>query len=408
MSKIFLLAWRNLWRNRKRTFITLASIVFAVIIATFMRGIQLGSYEKMLNDAIQNTSGHIAIMGKDYWEDKSLINSMPVDSHMDSLIQSNPLVEVSIPKITSGCLVSFGNATRGVLVMGVDPELEDFQSGLKNKMIAGQYLSSQNSVIIGEDLARYLKADVGDSVVLLGQGYQGMTAAGLYPITGIFSHPLGQLNKRVVYISLGTAEDLFFMYDRRSQQSIVLKDYTDEDKLMSIITPELDTSLYEVQDWRVMNKEILQNIESDNFFGIIMIGILYMVIGFGVFGTILMMVMERRKEFSVMIAIGMKRRKLLTVVIVEAVYMAIIGSIVGLMLAFPLVLFYYFNPITFTGEQAELYYEFNMEPILQVSLQPDYMVAQFLIVLVLSLIASILPLNSILKLDIVKVIRGRQ
>ena len=69
-------------------------------------------------------------------------------------------------------------------------------------MIKGEYLSEHNSVIIGKDLARYLKADVGDTIVLLGQGYQGMTAAGLYPISGIYSHPLGQLNKRVVYITL--------------------------------------------------------------------------------------------------------------------------------------------------------------------------------------------------------------
>ena len=109
-----------------------------------------------------------------------------------------------------------------------------------------------------------------------------------------------------------------------------------------------------------------------------------------------------------MIAIGMKRSYLLSVIMVEAVYMAIIGSILGLILAFPIILFYYFNPITFTGESAELYYQMNMEPILPVSMKPGYMFSQFLIVLALSLLASLLPLNSIYKLDIVKVIRGRQ
>ena len=408
MKKVFILAWRNLWRNKKRTIITLASITFAVIIATFMRGMQLGSYEKMLNDAMRSTSGHLAIMGKDYWDDKSLINSMPVDDEMDSLVQSNELVSLTIPKITSGCLASFGNATRGVLVLGVDPEKEDFQTGMGSKVIEGEYLPSDNSIMIGKDLAKYLKAGIGDSVVLLGQGYQGVTAAGLYPISGIFSHPLGQLNKRVVYITLPTAEELFFMYGRLSSNAIILDDYSDEDKLVRLISESLDTSIYEMKDWRVMNKEILQGIESDNFFGVIMIGILYMVIGFGIFGTILMMTMERRKEFSVMIAIGMKRTRLLSVIIVEAIYMAIIGSVIGLILAFPLVLFYHLNPIEFTGETAELYYQLNMEPILPVSIKPGYMFYQFVVVLILSLVASILPLNSILKLDIVKVIRGRQ
>ncbi len=408
MKKIFILAWRNLWRNKKRTAITLASITFAVIIATFMRGMQLGSYEKMLNDAMRSTSGHLGIMGKDYWDDKSLINSMPIDDELGAILEKNDLVQITIPKITSGCLASFGDATRGVMVLGVDPEKEDFQSGMKNKMLEGEFLNSDHSIVIGKDLAKYLKAGIGDSVVLLGQGYQGVTAAGLYPITGIFSHPLGQLNKRVVYITIPTAEELFFMYGRLSSNSIILHDYTDEDKIVEAIAEKLDTGLYEMKDWRVMNKEILQGIESDNFFGVIMIGILYMVIGFGIFGTILMMTMERRKEFSVMIAIGMKRRKLLSVIIVEAVYMAIIGSILGLILAFPLVLFYHFNPIEFTGDTAELYYQLNMEPILPVSIKPGYMVSQFLVVLVLSLVASTLPLNTILKLDIVKVIRGRQ
>ena len=76
MKKQLIFAWRNLWRNKKRTYITLGSIVFAVVIATFMRGMQLGSYEKMLNDAIRSTTGHFSVMGKDYWDDKSLINSM--------------------------------------------------------------------------------------------------------------------------------------------------------------------------------------------------------------------------------------------------------------------------------------------------------------------------------------------
>jgi len=313
-----------------------------------------------------------------------------------------------VPKISSGCLVSFGKATRGVLVLGVDPEIENFQSGLQKKLIKGQYFPNDNSVLIGKDLAKYLKADIGDSIVLLGQGYQGITAAGLYPIPGIFSHPLGELNKRVVYVTIPLAEELFFMYDRLTQQAIVLKDFEDQDLIVREIVQNLDTNLYEMKDWKVMNKEILQGIESDNFFGVIMISILYMVIGFGIFGTILMMTMERRKEFSVMIAIGMKRTKLLSVIVIEAIYMAIIGSLIGLILAFPLVLFYHINPIEFTGETAELYYQMNMEPILQVSIKPDYMFDQFLIVLVISLIASILPLNSILKLDIVKVIRGRQ
>lgn len=409
MKRKITLAWRNLWRNKKRTYITLGSVTFAVIVATMMRGLQLGTYDKMLDDAIKSSTGHVALMDKLYWDDKTLLNSMEFPLELEETLNNDENIEFWVPQLLSGALVSSGQHTRGVLVQGVNPEVQDRQIGLANKIISGQYLQDgDQSVLIGKELSQFLRIDVGDTVVLLGQGYMGVTAAGKYPVKGIFDHPMAEFNKRMVFLPLATAQYLFFMDGRLTNVNLVLKDNDEVKETQVYYESKMDTTLLEARGWRSMNREILSGIESDNFFGKIMISILYMVIGFGLFGTILMMTMERKKEFSIMIAIGMRRAKLLTQVILESIMIASLGAVAGLIISFPIVYFYYLNPIPVPEESAEMYRQMNMEPILQISIKPGYMILQFAIVLGVSVIASIIPLNNIMKFNIVDIIRGRQ
>jgi len=409
MTSKLTLAWRNIWRNRKRTNITLASIIFAVVIATFMRGLQLGSYDKMLYDAIRSSTGHIALMDKMFWDDKTLDNSMEINDDLEQTLDHDQNIELWAPEVLGGCLASVGNNTRGVVVQGVDPEKKNSQIKFKEKLIAGEYLElDDQSVMIGMDLASFLKVGVGDSLVLLGQGFMGMTAAGVYHVKGIYDHPMAEFNRRFVFMPLAAAQYLFFMEGRVSSVNLVLNDPSQIPNETSYYLSKIDTATQEIRNWRSMNRDMLQAIESDNFFGKIMIGVLYMVIGFGIFGTILMMTMERKREFSIMMAIGMQQHKLISQVILESIYIAAIGAVIGLIISFPIVYFYSLNPIPITGESAQMYRDLNMEPVLQISTNPGYMTAQFAIVLAISLVASIIPSFNIMKFNIVDIIRGRQ
>jgi len=409
MSSKLTLAWRSIWRNKKRTYITLSSIVFAVIIATFMRGLQLGSYDKMLYDAIRSTTGHIALMDKSFWDNRTMDNSMELTPELEQALDQDQKIELWAPEISGGCLASVGNNTRGVVVQGVDPDKKDAQIKFREKLIEGSYFEHHDqSIMIGKDLAAFLNVGVGDTVVLLGQGYMGMTAAGIYPVKGIYDHPMAEFNRRMVLMPLAAAQYLFFLEGRVSTVNLVLNDADDIPLKTEFYRSKIDTATTEVRNWESMNRDMLSAIESDNFFGRIMIGILYMVIGFGIFGTILMMTMERKREFSIMMAIGMQDYKVITQVILESLFIATIGAIVGLIISFPIVYFYSLNPIPVPEESAQLYRDLNMEPVLSISSEPGYMVAQFGIVLIISLIASIFPLYNIMKFNIVDIIRGRQ
>lgn len=409
MKHTLIFAWRNLWRNKRRTLITISSIVFAVVIAAFMRGMQLGSYEKMLNDAIKSTTGHLAIMDRDYWDNQTLINSVEVTPKLDSLVRTDPDAMIAAREIVTGCLASSGYSTRGILVKGVEPEAEDLRSGMKDKVLEGRYLSRQESgILLGEKLASYLHIETGDSVVILGQGYMGMTAAAELEVIGIFEHPMEQVEKRIAFVSIETAEEVFFMTDRATSLSIVLNDYQQLDISSARYTAVLDTARYEVKPWQEMNEVLLQQIESDSFFGKIIIGILYLVIGFGIFGTVLMMIMERRREFSVMMALGMRSSRLVRIVLIETIMIGVIGALIGLILSFPVIYYFHLNPIPITGDSADIYREFNMEPVLEVAIQPVSLVWQFIIVLALSIAAAVFPVGSISRFNFVSIIRGRQ
>ncbi|MEP2507995.1 MAG: hypothetical protein ABJH72_01490, partial [Reichenbachiella sp.] len=162
MKRKIILAWRNLWRNKKRTYITLASVTFAVVIATMMRGLQLGTYDKMLDDAITSTTGHVALMDKLYWDDKTLLNSMEFPPNLEEVLRADPNLDFWVPQLFSGALVSSGQHTRGVLVQGVDPQVQDRQINLSEKIIEGSYLSDEDeAVLIGKELSLFLRIGVG-------------------------------------------------------------------------------------------------------------------------------------------------------------------------------------------------------------------------------------------------------
>lgn len=130
------LAWRNLWRNRRRTLITSASIFFAVFFALLMRSLQLGSYDHMYKNAIESYSGYIQVQQKDFWDEKIVDNTFPYDQKFEQQILGDENVEATIPRFESFALASNGPQTKGVLVMGVDPDREKHLSRVLDKMVA--------------------------------------------------------------------------------------------------------------------------------------------------------------------------------------------------------------------------------------------------------------------------------
>jgi ABC-type lipoprotein release transport system permease subunit len=407
MKDYFKIAWRNLWRNRRRSLLTIASVMFALFLALIMRSMQLGSYSSMVESAVKSTTGYIQVHEKGYWDDKSIDNTFESGAAIEKTILSHPNVKAIVPRLESFALLSSGRQTKGAAVIGTDPATENDISGLKDRIVSGQYLEpGDQAILLAEGLAQYLKSEVGDTVVLLGQGYHGMTAAAAYPVKGIIRFIQPDINNTLTYIPLAAAQELFSSPGRLTSLSIMLNDPDMMTKTRGELVKELPETL-EVMSWNEMLTELVNAIEGDNISGLFNLGILYLVVGFGILGTILMSTMERRKEFGIMVAVGMRRSKLAIIVVIETLIMSILGIISGVVASLPLLFYFHNNPIPLTGEAANAMIEYNMEPVLPFLIEPGYFIGQSMVVIVITMLTIIYPMTVIGRFKIISAIKGR-
>ncbi|MEJ2545963.1 MAG: ABC transporter permease, partial [Calditrichaceae bacterium] len=305
------LSWRNIWRNKKRTLIAAASVFFAVMMAIIMRSAQHGSYAYMIDSSAKLYSGYLQVQGKGYWENRSMDRSISPSAEDYEFIKSTPHVTSVTPRLEGFSLISYGPATKVAQVIGTDPEREIKMTGLNKKLSKGRFLDAESDgILVAEGLAAMLKLEVGDSLVLYGQGYHGQVAAAIYPVIGLLKLPFQEMNNGIVFLNLKTSQLFFHAPDRITSLAVMLEN---PKYLEGTIKQLKQLDNYAIMRWDEMMPDLKQNIQLDNASGLIMLIILYIVITFGVFGTVMMMVSERYKEFGILISVGMRRWRLMIV-----------------------------------------------------------------------------------------------
>jgi ABC-type lipoprotein release transport system permease subunit len=400
------MAWRNIWRNKRRTLITAASILFAVFFAIIMRSIQLGTYKNMIDNVVQAYTGYIQIFDHRFKKDETIEHTMDYSKDLMNNILSDENVSIAVPRLESFALASTGSQTKGVMVVGTDPYQEDLLTRLSKKLVDGTYLNAgDRGILVSERLAHYLKAQSGDTVVLISQGYHGVGAADQYVVQGIIRFPSPDLDNKLIFMDLPLCQEFYSASNKISSISLNLMN----DKRMNGTVDQIQKKLgkdYDVRSWKKILTQLVQQIEGDNIGGLIMLAILYMIVGFGVFGTVQMMTAERRKEFGVMIAVGMQKTRLGGIIIMEMVFLGLLGALGGILLSLPIVFSLYKNPITLSGEMAESIAAYGMEPIMPAAWQADYFFSQTGIVLLIVGFAIFFPVLSVTRLEVGKALRA--
>ncbi len=395
----FSLSWRNIWRNKKRTFIVAASVFFAVLMAVVMRSMQLGSYAHMIHSSAKMFTGYLQVQQKDYWDNRSPEKSFVLPKNEKLALQTIEHVEHITPRLEAYALVSHDSSTKVAQIIGIDPESENAFTGLKKWLRSGQYLTSNSQgVVIAEGLARMLHLQLGDSLILYGQGYHGQIAAALLPVIGIAHMPLKIMNNGMVFMALNNAQEVFWMPGRITSLPMLIDDVRHLDYVLGQTQAVLNEN-QRAMTWDEMLPELKQNIEADNGGGIIMLAILYIVIGFGVLGTIMMMVAERAREFSILISVGMRKWRLVVATTLETLMVSFLGLIAGLAVSYPIVWYLMQSPIPLTGDAAKIYDKLGIEAVIAFSNNPGIFSSQAEAVLIIALIAIVYPFLFIRKLD---------
>ncbi|MDE3236276.1 MAG: ABC transporter permease [Bacteroidota bacterium] len=394
------LTWRNLWRNPKRTLITMASVTFAVMLAIIMQSLQKGVFDHLVKNVVSFYNGYIQIHKQGYHNEQVIDNSFEFDSSFLDRLQQNPGIKEAIPRLETFVLASMSNITKGCMLVGIDPIRENKLTQLKERVIKGNYFNEDDTqvALIAEGLARKLNIHITDTLVLLGQGYQGTLAAGKFKITGIAHFGSPVLNDAVVFLPLASAQSFLNAPDLITSFALAI----DDPRNMLAIQQQVNSIAgkeYEVMNWEEQLPEIANHIKADTASFYVFNGILYLIIAFGIFGTIIMMTVERKYEFGMFVAIGMKKTRLAIMLLFETMLIALLGVLAGIILSMPLVWLLNINPIRLTGQAAAIYERFGFEALFPAALHAPIFIAQSFIVLVIALLIGLYPVGFVIKLN---------
>ena len=408
MKLIIKLAWRNIFRNKKRSIITIVSVFIAVFLSLFIRSMQLGMYDSVIKNVAGNYTGYMQLHAKGYWDDRTLENAFLPNDSLLAAINTNPKVNYLVPRLETYALLSYDKYSKGVMLNGIDIEKENLIKPISERLISGNsFQSGSPEVILGKGLAHYFSVKTGDSIFLIGQGYHGMSAAGKYKVAGIADLKNRDLNNLVVFMPIKTLRDYLSAPPLVTNLLIGIKDYTDIDRLKTQLYSKIDANRYELMTWKEMMPELHQAILADNVGGLYMVFILYLIIGFGIFSTVLMMTEERIFEIGIMTAIGTKKKVIIGSFWIESILLSLIGVLLGILLAYPISYYFHFHPMPLPSDKADVMEKFGFLPEIPFSINPDIFITHALIIFGISLTVALYPTIKIWRLKTLKALNSK-
>lgn len=359
------MAWRNIWRNPRRTILTGCAITFATVLLVFMLSFQFGSYETMINTSVKISSGHLQIQAEKYQEKKSIRLVIPEPRAIAEIVDQIPEVAAYTFRGQAFSLISSKDRTYGVVVTGIDPQKEITVSRIKKLVQAGNFLAAEdvNQALVGNLLAKNLRVSIGDELTLLGQGRDGSIGATVVQVKGIFRSGIDEFDRSAMQIPLSTFQDTFSMEEAVHEVVVIGKSLSDVSRIKTQLKAALSVldnrKPLKTLDWQELMPGLRQAIEMDLVSGLIFYGLLIIVVAFSILNTFLMAIFERTKEFGVMMAIGTTPRRLTKVLLAESMTMTLIGIVAGIILGIVVTYYFQVHGIDFSGG-SELLSQFGI------------------------------------------------
>lgn len=333
MHMLTVVAWRNIWRNHRRTFIMLAAIAVGVWSMVWMTAIMRGMVDQMIKDSIENFTGHIQIHAYGYRDDPAIDNSMAAPDGM--LIQA-----LQAPRITGWStrvkvpgVVTSERESMGVTIVGIEPQAEAELLFLAEDISAGRNLDSaqDKGVVIGKKLAERLETQLGRRIVLMSQDPENNIADRGFRIVGIFDTEMEATETGFVFIGRDTAQKMLNMGEQVSELAIITNDYRNLQSLVSRVSAAAKN--YEVLPWDELDPYTGTMLAVVDGFVLVWFVVVFIAMSFGLINTLLMAVFERTREIGLVQALGMKPNFILLQVLVESFFLLAIGLILGNLLA---------------------------------------------------------------------------
>ncbi len=408
-SIVLRMAWRNLWRHGKRTWLTVGAMIFSNSLLVFAISLQFGSYQMMIDNSLQAFSGHIQLQHPSYLEQPKMRYAInDIDARAQQLRDELGLTSISA-RATGFALASSEERSYGLQLLGVDARHEPEVSTLPGLIRRGRYLEpgAREEIVIGSLLARNLRIEPGDELSFLGSGFDDSFAAGVVTVVGIFESGNADLDRSVAQVNLAYFQDSFAMGGAGHSIVIRAAQVDDVDALMTSINSGLQGSeKVAVRHWDELQPGLRQAIRADMTSAWFMYTVLIVLVAFSVLNTQLMSVLERTREFGTMMALGLRPARLGILVMLETGMMTGLGLLLGIALGALITAYLSVVGFSYPG-MAEMAVKFNLPERMYPAISALSLSLGPVIVACASLLAAIYPalrLNRLLPIEAMRAV----
>jgi putative ABC transport system permease protein len=395
------LAWRNLWRHKRRTWLTASAIAFSAALLVFMITLQLGSYDMIVDTTLRVYTGEMQVQRQGYLSKPQIRTSVPQARRLAQELRRATGFDTVAARAQGFALASSGSRSYGVPVIGVEPEFESGVSTVPRLVKAGRYLGrgAAPEAVIGQALARNLKMKVGDELTLLGSARDGSVAATVLPVVGIFESGNPELDRHLIQIPLETFQDVFGMGDEA--HTIVVNgaglDRIGETRARVQAALPSGSGLV-VLDWQELLPGIQQLIQTDMVQNWVTYIALILIVTLSIMNTFLMSVLERTREFGVMLALGVRPVGIGALVMMESALLTLLGLAIGIAVGGGIAVYLHYEGFTFPG-MNEIYAQFGLPGEIHSKISFVSVLLGPAVILVFTLLAALYPALRVRKLQ---------
>lgn len=371
----------------------MGAMVFSNILLIFMMSIQFGMYGLMIENTLKIFTGHVQVQAPGFNDDQKMRQTVPDIIPLASSIRAGLALDTVVARAQTFALASSDDRSYGIAVYGVEPNYEVNVSNIPGLISSGRYLEdgSGAEIVIGDVLARNLRVELGDEITLLGTGVDGSFAAAVVDVVGIFSSGAKDIDRNIAEIPLEQFQDLFFMEGAGHLISIVGPSLDTIDQLqvdVSSLLPAGEDLV--VHDWNILQPGLKQAIQADMGSAFFMYFILVVLVSFSVLNTQLMSVLERTREFGIVMSLGLKPGRLGRLVVLETAMMGLMGTALGILAGALLTAWVGTVGFTIPG-MDEMAAQFNLPARMYPQISTLSLLAGPLIVFLFTMLASIYP-----------------
>ena len=328
------LAWRNLWRSYRRTLIMLAAIVLGAWSMIFMTAMMRGMVDQMIRGGLRALPGHVQVHHPDYRNDPTVANRIPAPSEQLAQTLAHPEIVTWASRVRVPAVVTSERDTRGVTLLGIDPERERGLSFISDDLSRGRDLesASDTGLLVGRKMLERLETDLGKRVVIMSQDPDNNIAERGFRIVGVFDSEIEAQEEAFVVAGASVVQEMLGIGDESSELAVLGPDYRDVDSLYQSIKSAAGQEL-EVKPWFELDAFLSSMMTMMDGFVVLFVVVIFIVLAFGLVNTLVMAVFERTREIGLMLALGVAPRNIVAQVMAEAILLLALGLSAGNLLA---------------------------------------------------------------------------